>query len=225
MQAELGTKTAFENDVNLAALGEQWQGLGRGVEHFVFLHLGTGVGMGLVLRGELFRGASGAAGEVGYLPLSGTDLTDPSSRRRGPLDAAASATGVVATARKLGMKPPLTAKRVFAAARDGDTRATRVVAIEAQRIALAVAAVAAVVDPELVILGGGIGGNGDLLVEPVLTELASGLAVPAPGRGLGAAGGGDGLRGGLHGVAGGAGPSVREGEDAGVRPARQHVRT
>jgi predicted NBD/HSP70 family sugar kinase len=171
VQSELGTKTAFENDVNLAALGEQWQGLGRGVEHFVFLHLGTGVGMGLVLRGELFRGAFGAAGEVGYLPLSGTDLTDPSSRRRGPLDAAASAAGVVAAARKLGMKPPLTAKRVFAAARDGDRKALRVVAIEAQRIALAVAAVASVVDPELVILGGGIGGNADLLVEPVLTEL------------------------------------------------------
>ena len=59
MQAELGTKTAFENDVNLAALGEQWHGLGKGVGNFVYLHLGTGVGMGLVLDGELFRGSTG----------------------------------------------------------------------------------------------------------------------------------------------------------------------
>ena len=74
VQAELGTKTAFENDVKLAALGEQWHGCGRGVENFVYLHLGTGVGMGLVLDGHLYRGSTGAAGEIGYLPLAGTDV-------------------------------------------------------------------------------------------------------------------------------------------------------
>jgi predicted NBD/HSP70 family sugar kinase len=173
VQAELGTKTAFENDVNLAALGERWQGLGKDVDNFVYLHLGTGVGMGLVLNGELFQGSAGAAGEVGYLPLSGTDLKDPASRRRGPLDAAASAAGVVASAKRLGMQPPLTAKRVFNAARAGDRRAVRVVRKEAERIALAIAAVASVVDPELVILGGGIGGNGDLLLDPVEAELTT----------------------------------------------------
>jgi predicted NBD/HSP70 family sugar kinase len=172
VQQELGTKTAFENDVNLAALGEQWHGIGKGVENFVYLHLGTGVGMGLVLNGELYRGSGGAAGEVGYLPLAGTDLRDPSSRRRGPLDAAGSAAGVVATARRLGMKPPLTAKKIFAEARKGDAKAKRVVRTEAGRIALAVAAISSVLDPELVILGGGIGGNGDLLLEPVEQELA-----------------------------------------------------
>ena len=171
VQRELGTKIAFENDVNLAALGEQWRGLGKGVDNFVFLHLGTGVGMGLVLNGELYRGSAGAAGEVGYLPLVGTDLRDPSSRRRGPLDSAGSAAGVVATARKAGMKGSLTAKEVFARARSGDPKAKRVVAREARRIALAVAAVASVIDPELVILGGGIGANGDLLLEPVEREL------------------------------------------------------
>ena len=171
VQQELGTKIAFENDVNLAALGEQWHGIGKGVENFAFLHLGTGVGMGLVLNGELYRGSGGAAGEVGYLPLAGTDLRDPSSRRRGPLDAAGSAAGVVATARRLGMRPPLTAKKVFAEARKGDARAKRVVRTEAARIALAIAAISSVLDPELVILGGGIGGNGDLLLEPVEQEL------------------------------------------------------
>jgi predicted NBD/HSP70 family sugar kinase len=171
VQAELGTNIAFENDVNLAALGEQWRGLGKGVDNFVYLHLGTGVGMGMVLNGELYRGGSGAAGEVGYLPLAGTDTKDPSSLRRGPLDSAASATGVVAEAMRLGMEPPLTAKRVFEEARKGDRAARRVVAFEARRIGLAIAAIAAVVDPELVILGGGIGSNGDLLLEPAVREL------------------------------------------------------
>ncbi len=171
VQRELGTNIAFENDVNLAALGEQWHGLGKGVDDFVYLHLGTGVGMGLVLNGELYRGSGGAAGEVGYLPLAETDVRDPSSRRRGALDAAASARGVVNDARRIGLAPPLTAKKVFEEARRGNRKAQRVVALEVHRIALAIAAVAAVLDPELVILGGGIGSNGDLLLEPVAREI------------------------------------------------------
>jgi predicted NBD/HSP70 family sugar kinase len=170
VQGELGTKVAFENDVNLAALGEQWLGLGKEAENFAYLHVGTGVGAGLVLHGELYRGATGAAGEVGYLPMAG-DPRDPQLRRRGALDTAAGASGVVAAARALGMRPPLSARNVFAAARRGDAVARRVVGLEAERIALAIAAIVPVVDPELVILGGGIGRNGDLLLEPVAEEL------------------------------------------------------
>src|SRR5581483_1720586 len=88
LQRELGTKTTFENDVNLATVGEQWHGLGKGVQNFVYLHVGTGVGMGLVLSGELYRGAGGAAGEIGYLPLAAADPHDPANRRRGALESA-----------------------------------------------------------------------------------------------------------------------------------------
>ena len=77
VQRELGTKTEFENDVNLAALGERWHGLGKDVQDFVYLHLGTGVGLGIIVNGELYRGSSGAAGEVGYLPLWKTDVARP----------------------------------------------------------------------------------------------------------------------------------------------------
>jgi predicted NBD/HSP70 family sugar kinase len=171
VQRELGTKTIFENDVNLAALGEAWRGLGRDVDPFVYLHIGTGVGLGIVLGGEIYRGAGGAAGEVGYLPLWGTDVRDPESRRRGALDRAASAGGVMDAAKRAGMTGSLTAERVFAAAAAGDRVAGRVVAEEADRIALTIAAVAAVLDPELVILGGGIGANGDQLLEPVRRRL------------------------------------------------------
>jgi predicted NBD/HSP70 family sugar kinase len=173
VQRELGTNIAFENDVNLAALGEQWRGLGKGVEDFVVLHIGTGVGVGLVLGGQLYRGSSGAAGEVGYLPLLGTNPSDPEIRRHGALDAVAGASGVVADAQRRGMPSPLTAKKVFGSARRGDRRAKRTVADEARWIALAIAAVVSVVDPELVILGGGIGANGDLLLEPIEQELAT----------------------------------------------------
>jgi predicted NBD/HSP70 family sugar kinase len=167
VRRELGTKTVFENDVNLAALGEATHGLGRGVDHLAYLHLGTGVGLGIVVHGELYRGAGGGAGEVAYLPLAGTDVEGPDSRRRGPLDVWASADGVVRTARDEGITGSLTAAKVFAAAAAGDERAGRVVAEEAERIALAVAAVSAVLDPELVILGGGIGMNAELLLDHV----------------------------------------------------------
>ena len=164
---ELGTNTIFENDVNLAALGERWHGLGRDVDEFVYLHIGTGVGLGIVMRGELYRGAGGAAGEVGYLPLWGTDVRAPASRKRGALDRAASAGGVVEAAKHAGMTGPLTAERVFTAAATGDRLAKKVVAQEADRVAMTIAAVAAVLDPSLVILGGGIGANADVLLAPV----------------------------------------------------------
>jgi len=167
VRRELGTKTVFENDVNLAALGEATHGLGRGIDHLAYLHLGTGVGLGIVVHGELYRGAGGGAGEVAYLPLAGTDVEGPDSRRRGPLDVWASADGVVRAARDEGITGSLTAAKVFAAAAAGDERAGRVVAAEAERIALAVAAVSAVLDPELVILGGGIGMNAELLLDHV----------------------------------------------------------
>ena len=171
VERELGTNIAFENDVNLATVGEQWRGLGKDVSNFVYLHVGTGVGMGLVLNGELYRGSTGAAGEIGYLPLAAADPHDPANRRRGALESALGAKGVVEAASSSGMSAPLTPKKVLAAARKGDERARKVVALVAERIALAIAAVVPVVDPELVILGGGIARNGDLLLEPIEREL------------------------------------------------------
>ncbi len=173
VRRELGTNVAFENDVNLATLGEQWRGLGKEVPSFVYLHVGTGVGMGIVVNGELYRGSRGAAGEIGYLPLAAADPHDPTNRRRGALEGAIGAAGIVRTARQLGVSPPLTPKKVFSAARRGDPRARRVVELVAERIALAVAAVAPVLDPELVVLGGGVGQNGDLLLPLIERELGA----------------------------------------------------
>jgi len=171
VREELGTNVGFENDVNLATVGEQWHGIGKGVANFIFLHVGTGVGAGLVLNGELYRGASGAAGEIGYVPVAAGDIRASSSRRRGALESAAGAAAVREEARRSGVKPPHTPERIFASARRGDPAAGRVVRVEAERIAVAIASVVPVVDPELVVLGGGIGRNGDLLPEPAAREL------------------------------------------------------
>ena len=173
LQRALGTNLSIENDVNVATVGEQLHGLGKGVANFVFLHVGTGVGLGLVVNGELFRGATGAAGEVGHLPFGSSSASPEEARRRGALEATVGGVGVVAEARRLGMRSPLNARRVFAAARRGDAVAQRVVGVEAMRIAFTIAAIAPVVDPELVVLGGGIGRNGDLLLDPVERELHS----------------------------------------------------
>jgi predicted NBD/HSP70 family sugar kinase len=168
---ELGPHLELENDVNLAALGEQRVGVGKGVANFAFLQVGAGGGMGLILEGRLYRGATGAAGEIGYLPLDGAGGRTQDARRLGAFESEAAARGIVHAARAEGMTGPLDAKRVFAAARRGDPRAVRVVLQEARRIALALAAIVPVIDPELVILGGAVGRNGDLLLERVEREL------------------------------------------------------
>jgi predicted NBD/HSP70 family sugar kinase len=171
LRRELGTNVSFDNDVNLAALGEQAGGLGRDVSNFVLLWVGTGIGLGIVIDGTLYRGAAGAAGEIAYLPVGPGDPHDPAYRRRGQLEESAAAAAAVSLARGEGLRAT-SPKSVFAAARRGDAAALRVVEALAGRIALAIAAVAPVLDPELVVLGGGIGaGGGDLLLAPIEREL------------------------------------------------------
>jgi len=158
-----------ENDVNLATLAEQRFGHGRDVDDFLVMSIGTGVGMGLVLNGQLYRGANGAAGEIGYLPLGPGPLRRGS--HEGRLEAETGSDAVVRHAHELGMTGRLTAATVFEAARAGDPVAQRVVDGEAERIGLALASVVAVVDPALVVLGGGIGQSADLLLKKVRAQL------------------------------------------------------
>jgi predicted NBD/HSP70 family sugar kinase len=158
LRKAFGASVVMENDVDAAAIAEQVHGHGREVDSFAFLSVGTGIGMGLVLGGKLHRGAHGAAGEIAYLPIShgrGADVKD--ARRRGPLEAAASAAAIVRAARRSGMPGALSARRVFAAAAAGDPLAESVVAEEVQVVARAICAVVAVADPQLVVLGGGVG--------------------------------------------------------------------
>nr|WP_184675463.1 ROK family protein [Saccharothrix violaceirubra] len=166
LEAELGPGlVVVENDANLAAVGEYAHGAARGVGVFVCLTVGTGLGMGIMVEGHLFRGANGAAGEVGYLPY-GAEESVVDDLGRGRIEAAVSGDAVVALARDRGLAVK-SAREVFALAKSGDERARAVVAAEADRLAHVVASVAAVVDPELVVLGGGVGGSADLLPGPI----------------------------------------------------------
>ena len=158
LREAFGPHLVLENDVDAAALAEQARGHGREFSSFAFVWIGSGIGLGLVLDGRLHRGAHGVAGEIAYMPISepqGADEQD--ARRRGTLEAAGSASAVVRAARRAGMRGPVSALRVFEAAARGDERAAAVVAAEARLVAKAISAVVTVVDPELVVLGGGIG--------------------------------------------------------------------
>jgi predicted NBD/HSP70 family sugar kinase len=181
LREAFGNSLAMENDVDAAALAEHAHGHGRGVDSFAFVHVGTGIGMGLVIGGQLFRGAHGVAGEIAYMPMSGGHGADPDdARRRGTLEAAASAPAVVRAARRAGMRGQVSARRVFTAAAKGDERAAAVVAEEARLVARVLSTVVTIVDPELIVLGGGIGqapGFADLvtselrLIAPVMPHV------------------------------------------------------
>ena len=125
------------NDINLAALGEKWQGVARGVDDFVFLSVGTGLGSGLVLGGELHSGRNGAAGELDFALIGLGDGFDPSA-------AAVSAFAEeLAQSRQVEsvLTPPYEPREIFTAARQGDALAGEVVAEVARRIALHIAPV------------------------------------------------------------------------------------
>ncbi|MGZ4357887.1 MAG: ROK family protein [Gaiellaceae bacterium] len=164
----------LENDVNLAAVGERWAGVARGVDDFAFLSVGTGMGMGLVLGGELHRGSHGAAGEVDWALAGLAEDVDPSA------DGVAALAERVAPAGSAGtsLAPPYDARAIFAAARRGDPLGRTVVDEVARRIAAHITPIAAVADPALVVLGGGLGANGDLLLTPVRRLLAAWIPYP-----------------------------------------------
>jgi predicted NBD/HSP70 family sugar kinase len=175
LQERLGVPVTVENDVSLAAVGEQWRGIAQGVEDFAFLSVGTGLGCGLVLRGELHPGHHGAAGEVDY--ALGGDLereNDPAAVGVSAYAARLAAEGRLPTS----LTPPYDVRAIFGAARAGDELARAVVAEEAQRIAAHIVPIAAVVDVALVVLGGGIGANADLLLEPIRSLLAERCPYP-----------------------------------------------
>jgi len=124
-----------------------------------------------VINGRLYRGAHGAAGEVGYLPY-GWPSGGPAGEKKSPsprglMEAAAAGDSVVKLAKNDGIRNIQSAHEVFQLAREGDGRARRIVAEEATRLAFLVASVSAVLDPELVVLSGGIGKSADVLAGPM----------------------------------------------------------
>jgi predicted NBD/HSP70 family sugar kinase len=160
-----------DNNVNLAAVGEKWTGLARGVSTFAYIAVGAGVGMGIVIDDELVRGAHGAAGEICYLP-TGSDPFDERHRLHGGLEDEIGAAGIIAAWEGRAGSAPTSARAVFDLAREGDEAARSIVENVARHIGVAIATVCAVVDPELIVLGGGIGSNTALLAPVRATAAA-----------------------------------------------------
>ena len=179
----LGIPVAVGNDADLAALAEGRHGAAIGERDYVVVAIGTGIGMGIVAGGLLVRGSRGRAGEIGYLPL-GADPTEAESLRAGAFERAAAGPALrrridaaVAADPATALRPGASLELVASAAHAGDDMARRVLAEESRLIAEGIAAVAAVLDPAVVVLSGGVGAVPALL-EPVRAALARLVADP-----------------------------------------------
>jgi len=167
LEARLRLPVHVDNDVNMAVLGEQWRGVAQGRRHVVFVAIGAGIGAGLLINGALYRGATHAAGEVGYM------LLDPKALHRefrelGFLELHASGPALAARARRLMQRPRRgDAKAIFDAARRGEAAAERVVEEAIEYLGTAIANLATVLDPEMIVLGGGVSLAGEMLLDPI----------------------------------------------------------
>nr|WP_280953568.1 ROK family transcriptional regulator [Symbiobacterium terraclitae] len=155
-----------DNDVRCMALGELWFGAGRGVQNFVCVRVGTGIGAGIVLDGSLFRGGRALAGEIGHFTV---DLNGPLCHcgSRGCLETVASGPAI---ARRAGME---SATAVARAAEAGDARALQALADAGTHVGVAIANLAKTLDPELVLIGGGVARAGEHLLAPLRRAIAA----------------------------------------------------
>ena len=173
----MGVPVSLENDVNLAIIGEHWLGRGRGEDNLVFVALGTGIGSGIMVEGNLVRGSSGAAGELAYLPL-GADPFETESVRTGALERAAGSQGIVRRFKLLSGRDA-DVPEIFELSGRGDTVAARVLDETARHVACALSAICAIVNPAKVILGGSIGERPEFAAR--VRELLPGCA-PSPAQ-------------------------------------------
>jgi predicted NBD/HSP70 family sugar kinase len=163
LERRLRIPVVVDNDVNLAAVGEKWRGCAADVRNFAYIAIGTGVGMGVVLDGELYRGSSGFAGEVGYLPL-------PVDGTYVPVERMITGPAIARCGQERSALP--SSEAVFEAAARGDPAADGIVQDVARTVAWAIACVNTCLDLQLVVLGGGVGGNVSLLLPRVRDQLA-----------------------------------------------------
>jgi glucokinase len=167
----LSLPVVTENDANAAAYGEWISGAGRGRQHMVYLTLGTGLGCGLVIAGKLYRGISGYAGEMGHT------VVEPDGRTcgcgsRGCLETRVSATGIVLTAREHGIgDPSLSASSLYQAAVSGDSGALSVFQETGRFLGIACANLINLLNPEVIVIGGGVMASGELLLTSAREEV------------------------------------------------------
>ena len=166
------------NDANVAALGEFWKGGGQGCNNMVFVTLGTGVGGGIVIEGQLLHGAHGAGAEIGHLVINKEETEPCGCGKRGCVEQYCSATGVVRLAKRylaahdtpssLRTLEAMTCKDVFDAGKAGDEAAAAILDQYYALMGEFLANVCAVADPEIIVLGGGVSKAGSVLIDGVV---------------------------------------------------------
>ena len=171
-----GIFTGIANDANAAALGEYWQGGAKGYSDVVLLTLGTGVGGGVILNGRVLAGRHGLGGEIGHIHVREEETEHCNCGGRGCLEQIASATGIVREARRVLEKSKkasalrekaegLSAKDVLDGAKAGDALALEVMERVGKYLGIAVSHVALLIDPDVIVIGGGVSRAGDFLID------------------------------------------------------------
>lgn len=173
LESLTGLKAEIGNDANVAALGEMWKGGGAGEKNMIMVTLGTGVGGGVIIDGRILVGQNGAGGEIGHLCVNYEETDKCGCGNKGCLEQYASATGIVRLAkRKLGQdlrptiltKEDITAKDVFDAVKAGDEIAKEIAVEFGTYLGHALANLAAVTDPAVFVIGGGVSKAGEVLI-------------------------------------------------------------
>lgn len=183
IEQEFGIPTRVDNDVRCAALGELNFGAGRGCQNLICITVGTGIGSGLIINGKLVRGANNAAGEIGHIKLQMQNGPICGCGDTGCLEAFASGPAIVAMAEEYikGGKstkyrelanPEITPYIVAEAAKQGDTVAKRIYEIIGEYIGIGLSSVVNLLNPERIVIGGGVADAGPLLCDPIKRTIA-----------------------------------------------------
>ena len=178
VQAYINVPVKAGNDANVAAFGEMWKGAGKGHENVVAVTLGTGVGGGIIVEGEILAGSIGGGGEIGHIHVEDNETESCGCGKKGCLEEYASATGIARLARRRLEKDDkpsvlrgghISAKTVFDAVKEGDAVAIEVAEEFGRYLGKGLGIIAGVVNPELFVIGGGVSKAGEILltfVEP-----------------------------------------------------------
>lgn len=180
LRERLGVPALLENDANCQGVAEHQFGAGRGYHDVIFVTISTGIGGGIIIGDQLYRGASGAAGEVGHIGVS-PDGPSCGAGHRGCLEAYASGTAIAARARELiaagGLprtarlaehNPPVSAKTVYLASQQGEAEAAAIIHTAGQYLGIGLASLINVFNPQAIVIGGGLTNMGDDILGPAV---------------------------------------------------------
>jgi len=174
LEEQTGISCTVENDTNLAALGEHWRGVAQGVDNFVFIAMGTGIGAGIFMGGQLCHGAHWSAGEIGYFGVNGRERGPIRTHKTGQLEQIIGGGGIQEEWLRILRESDtpveselasLKATQIFDLAREGDSRAIDLIHSVAQTLANSITDISLLLNPDMVVLGGGVGAHPSLCQE------------------------------------------------------------